>query len=42
MIECLGVPEDRIQTITEHKAENFIFDRDYLGLTGLRTASSSS
>jgi phenylpyruvate tautomerase PptA (4-oxalocrotonate tautomerase family) len=32
MIECLGVPEDRFQTITEHKAENFFFDRDYLGL----------
>ena len=32
MIECLGVPEDRFQTITEHKAENFFFDRDYLSL----------
>src|SRR6202789_1413727 len=32
MIECLGVPEDRFQTITEHKAENFLFDADYLGL----------
>ena len=32
MIECLGVPEDRFQTITEHKAENFIFDPDYLGI----------
>jgi 4-oxalocrotonate tautomerase len=32
MIECLGVPEDRFQTITEHKAENFLFDRDYLGM----------
>jgi phenylpyruvate tautomerase PptA (4-oxalocrotonate tautomerase family) len=32
MIECLGVPEDRFQTITEHKAENFFFDPDYLGL----------
>jgi phenylpyruvate tautomerase PptA (4-oxalocrotonate tautomerase family) len=32
MIECLGVPEDRFQTITEHKAENFLFDPDYLGL----------
>jgi 4-oxalocrotonate tautomerase len=30
MIECLGVPEDRFQTITEHKAENFFFD--YLSL----------
>ena len=26
MIECLGVPEDRFQTITEHTAENFFFD----------------
>ena len=32
MIECLGVPEDRFQTITEHKAENFLFDADYLGI----------
>ena len=32
MIECLGVPEDRFQTITEHKAENFLFDPDYLSL----------
>jgi hypothetical protein len=32
MIECLGVPEDRFQTITEHKAENFFFDADYLGM----------
>jgi 4-oxalocrotonate tautomerase len=32
MIECLGVPEDRFQTITEHKAENFFFDPDYLSL----------
>ena len=32
MIDCLGVPEDRFQTITEHKAENFFFDRDYLSL----------
>jgi len=32
MIQCLGVPEDRFQTVTEHKAENFFFDRDYLGL----------
>jgi phenylpyruvate tautomerase PptA (4-oxalocrotonate tautomerase family) len=32
MIECLGVPEDRFQTITEHKAENFFFDADYLSL----------
>ncbi|GAB7067312.1 tautomerase family protein [Mycobacterium hodleri] len=30
MIECLGVPEDRFQTITEHKPENFLFDADYL------------
>ena len=32
MIECLGVPEDRFQTITEHKAENSLFDADYLSL----------
>ena len=32
MIECLGVPEDRFQTISEHKAENFLFDADYLGI----------
>ncbi|WP_221640196.1 tautomerase family protein [Actinoallomurus bryophytorum] len=32
MIECLGVPEDRFQVITEHKAENFSYDRDYLGI----------
>ncbi len=32
MIECLGVPEDRFQTITEHKAENFFFDADYLSI----------
>ena len=32
MIDCLGVPEDRFQTITEHKAENFFFDPDYLSL----------
>lgn len=32
MIECLAVPEDRFQTITEHKAENFFFDADYLSL----------
>jgi 4-oxalocrotonate tautomerase len=32
MIECLGVPEDRFQTVTEHKAENFFFDPDYLGI----------
>ncbi|BBZ27537.1 tautomerase family protein [Mycolicibacterium madagascariense] len=32
MIECLGVPEDRFQTIHEHEAENFLFDADYLGI----------
>jgi 4-oxalocrotonate tautomerase len=32
MIEFLGVPEDRFQTINEHKAENFLFDPDYLSL----------
>ena len=32
MIDCLGVPEDRFQTITEHEAENFLFDPDYLGI----------
>jgi hypothetical protein len=32
MVECLGVPEDRFQVITEHKAENFSYDRDYLGI----------
>jgi 4-oxalocrotonate tautomerase len=30
MIACLGVPEDRFQTISEHKNENFFFDKDYL------------
>ena len=30
MIACLGVPEDRFQTISEHKSENFFFDKDYL------------
>ena len=28
----LGVPEDRFQVITEHKAENLIADPDYLGI----------
>jgi 4-oxalocrotonate tautomerase len=33
MIETLGVPEgDRFQVITEHAAQNFIFDADYLGI----------
>jgi 4-oxalocrotonate tautomerase len=33
MIETLGVPEgDRFQVITEHPAQNFIFDPDYLGI----------
>ena len=32
MITCLGVPEDRFQTITEHDADNFFFDADYLGI----------
>jgi hypothetical protein len=26
------VPEDRFQIIGEHKAENFLFDADYLGI----------
>jgi 4-oxalocrotonate tautomerase len=33
MIEKLGVPAgDRFQVITEHPAQNFIFDPDYLGI----------
>jgi 4-oxalocrotonate tautomerase len=33
MIETLGVPDgDRFQVITEHPAQNFIFDPDYLGI----------
>ena len=33
MIEILDVPEgDRFQVITEHPAQNFIFDPDYLGI----------
>src|SRR3984885_11009685 len=33
MIEILRVPEgDRFQVITEHPAQNFIFDPDYLGI----------
>jgi 4-oxalocrotonate tautomerase len=33
MIEVLKVPEgDRFQVITEHPAENFVFDPDYLGI----------
>jgi 4-oxalocrotonate tautomerase len=32
MIVCLGVPEDRFQTIAEHEADNFLFDADYLGI----------
>jgi 4-oxalocrotonate tautomerase len=33
MIDKLGVPEgDRFQVITEHPAQNFIFDPDYLGI----------
>ena len=33
MIEILGVPErDRFQVITEHPAQDFIFDPDYLGI----------
>ncbi|RYY07656.1 MAG: tautomerase family protein [Alphaproteobacteria bacterium] len=31
MIVCLGVPEDRFQVISEHKPDNFFFDKDYLG-----------
>ena len=33
MVEILKVPEgDRFQVITEHPAQNFIFDPDYLGI----------
>jgi 4-oxalocrotonate tautomerase len=33
MIDKLDVPEgDRFQVINEHRAENFIFDPDYLGI----------
>lgn len=33
MIEILKVPEgDRFQVITEHSAQDFIFDPDYLGI----------
>src|ERR1700753_857438 len=33
MIDKLGVPErDRFQVINEHRAQNFIFDPDYLGI----------
>lgn len=33
MIATLGVPEgDRFQVINEHRAQNFIFDPDYLGI----------
>jgi 4-oxalocrotonate tautomerase len=33
MIETLGVPDgDRFQVITEHPAQSFIFDPDYLGI----------
>jgi hypothetical protein len=33
MIETLGVPDgDRFQVISEHPAQNFIFDPDYLGI----------
>ncbi len=33
MIETLGVPQgDRFQVINEHRAQNFIFDPEYLGI----------
>jgi 4-oxalocrotonate tautomerase len=33
MIEVLNVPKgDRFQVITEHPAENFVYDPDYLGI----------
>ncbi|OBI45408.1 tautomerase family protein [Mycobacterium sp. E796] len=33
MVETLGVPEgDRFQVINEHRAQNFIFDPEYLGI----------
>lgn len=33
MVAILHVPEgDRFQVITEHPAQNFIFDADYLGI----------
>lgn len=34
MRKTINVPEgDRFQVITEHKAENFIFDPNYLGIS---------
>ncbi|OJZ68793.1 tautomerase family protein [Mycobacterium paraffinicum] len=33
MVDTLGVPEgDRFQVINEHRAQNFIFDPEYLGI----------
>ena len=33
MVACAGVPKnDRFQIISEHTADNFIFDPDYLGI----------
>ena len=37
MVESLGVPErDRFQLITEHDPEDFVFDREYLGIARSR------
>ena len=34
MLKTLNVPEgDRFQVITEHSSENFVADKDYLGVT---------
>ena len=34
MVESVNVPpQDRFQIITEHKANDLIFDPDYLGIT---------
>ncbi|BBX40959.1 tautomerase family protein [Mycobacterium simiae] len=34
MVDTLGVPEgDRFQVISEHRAQNFIFDPHYLGIS---------
>ncbi len=33
LVTAAGVPRnDRFQIVTEHAAENFLFDRDYLGI----------
>ena len=37
LVETIDVPvKDRFQLITEHEAENFVYDREYLGIARSR------